>query len=151
MKILMNAFLLSCCILFAIGCADSNSDHSESVSIEQLDGNAFLFVVEKEIEESIAEGFTIDDSLYIEVENGDKYTVSFSEDHATVLINPDNLSGLLETEENEILEYNIDEGYFSGGRFVVWIEDGSFYAELTEYGSGVPIIASEKGSLFEIE
>ena len=151
MKILINALLLGCYVLFAIGCANSSSDDAESTSMEQLDGNAFLFVVEQEIEESITEGFTIDDSLYVEVENGDEYTVSFSADHATVSIDPGTLSGILETEENEILDYSIDEGYFAGGRFIVWIENGDFYAELTEYGSGVPIIASEKGCLIKIE
>jgi hypothetical protein len=151
MKIFINVLLLSCCLFFAIGCADSSSDDSETPSIEQLDGNDFLFVVEQEIEESITEGFTIDDSFYVEVENGREYTVSFSADHANVSINPGNLSGQLETEENKILEYSIVEEYFAGGRFIVWIEDGDFYAELTEYGSGVPIIASEKGSLTEFE
>lgn len=120
------AVLLVCLILMVVGCGDSSDENEEQASVEQLDGNTFSFVVEREIEEIVTEGFTIDDSLYVEVENGDEDTVSFSGDHENVSINSVDLSGSLEAEENGILEYNIDDGFFSGGRFVVWAEDSFF-------------------------
>ncbi len=106
---------------------------------------------QKEIEQSITDSFTVDDYLYIDVEDGDEYTISFSSDRNNILIEPNNLSGVLESYENEKLEYNINDGYFAGGRFLVWVENNIFNAELTEYGSGVPIIASGKGFLTEIK
>ena len=147
MKVLKNALLLSCLIFTVIGCDESCSGNEEPVSFDQLDGNAFLFVVEQKIEGSVTDGFSIDDSLYVAVENGNLYTVSFSVDHSKISINPGDLSGSLETETDEILKYVIDDGFFAGGRFVVWIENRRFHAELTEYGSGVPVVASEKGTL----
>ncbi len=134
-----------------VGCIDTSNENEGPTSVEQLDGSTFLFVVKQEIEESVMDSFTIDDSLYVVVENGDEYTVSFSDDHSNVSINPGDLLGSLESEENGILQYVIDDGFFAGGRFVIWIEDSQFHAELTVYGSGVPIIASVKGSLTEAE
>lgn len=142
----MKYVMLSCIVLALFGCNGSSVMNGEPASIEQLDGHTFLYVVEREIEGPLQD-FTIDDSLYVEVGDGDEYEVEFSEDHASVLITPGELQGSLQTEENDSLEYNISDGYFAGGRFVVWIEDEKFYAELTEFGSGIPIIASGKGSL----
>lgn len=42
--------------------------------------------------------------------------------------------------------FDLDGGTFAGGRFQVW-DDGGLQAELTLFGSGVPIASSERGSL----
>jgi hypothetical protein len=36
---------------------------------------------------------------------------------------------------------------WAGGRFVIWSGDRSLQAEMTIYGSGVPIVTSERGRL----
>jgi len=152
MKNLKLKLLLCFTILTVIGCYDSessNESNGEKTSFEQLNGNSYLFLVEKEIEQSITDSFIIENSLYVDVEDGDEYTISFSSDRKNISIEPRGLSGILESEENEKLEYNIEDGYFAGGRFLVWIENNIFNAELTEYGSGVPIVASGKGPLTE--
>ena len=154
MKNLKMILLLCFTTLALIGCYDSESSdesNGEETSFEQLNGNSFLFLVEKEIEQSITDSFSIDESLYMDVEDGDEYTISFSSDRRNISIEPNDLSGVLESSENEKLEYNINNGYFAGGRFLVWIENNVFNAELTEYGSGVPIIAGGKGLLTEIK
>lgn len=133
--------------LIVLGCGVGSSD--ENVSFKDINGNDFLFSVVEEIQESIIDGSTIDESFYFNVENGDEYTISFSEDHKHVFITPGALSGTLDFEENKTLEYNIDNGFFAGGRFVIWIENSIYNAELTEYGSGVSIIASGKGPLIK--
>ncbi|GAK54630.1 hypothetical protein U14_05917 [Candidatus Moduliflexus flocculans] len=150
MNTFRKAVLLSWLILMVIACDNSNSYSEEKTSIEQLDENTFLFVVEQKIEKSIIDGNSIDDSLYVEVENGETYTISFSDAHKHVSITPGELSGSLESEENDILQYRIDEGYFAGGRFEVRIENNLLYGVLTEYGSGVWIVASEKGHLSQV-
>jgi hypothetical protein len=43
--------------------------------------------------------------------------------------------------------FDLQEGTFAGGRFVVWSTKQGLQAELTIYGSGVPIISSERGAL----
>lgn len=46
------------------------------------------------------------------------------------------------------ISYNLNEGLMAGGRFLFWLaEDGSRQAEFTIYGSGVPIIQSDRGPL----
>jgi hypothetical protein len=47
------------------------------------------------------------------------------------------------------LHYDLTAGVFAGGRFEVW-DDGFLRAELTIYGSGVPIVSSARGDLVEI-
>lgn len=42
--------------------------------------------------------------------------------------------------------FELDGGTFAGGRFEVW-DDGGLQAELTLFGSGVPIASSERGAL----
>jgi hypothetical protein len=55
-------------------------------------------------------------------------------------------SGRLKSSTDEQAWYEpIDQG--AGGRFVVWEDAGGLQGELTFYGSGVPIISSERGSL----
>lgn len=43
--------------------------------------------------------------------------------------------------------YWLQEGTFAGGQFVWWKGERGLEAELTMFGSGVPIISSERGSL----
>lgn len=47
----------------------------------------------------------------------------------------------------EPLLYNLNEGTFAGGRFVVWSGRNGLQGELTIYGSGVYIISSERGTI----
>ena len=57
------------------------------------------------------------------------------------------MTGNIETNAEDLRRYEIEEGLFAGGRFIVWIADDHFEAELTVYGSGVPIVTSERGRL----
>jgi hypothetical protein len=46
-----------------------------------------------------------------------------------------------------VLRYTLTDGLFAGGRFVVRRGETSFEAELTVYGSGIAIVASQRGHL----
>jgi hypothetical protein len=46
-----------------------------------------------------------------------------------------------------MLRYELTEGAFAGGRFVIGSVASGLEAELTLYGSGVPIASSERGAL----
>jgi hypothetical protein len=89
----------------------------------------------------------LDETDYEAVENGASYRVSFSEDMTTISIMPDSVSGILAENKEEYMAYDLNSGLFAGGRFLVWIVDGRFSGEYTIYGSGFPIISSERGSL----
>jgi hypothetical protein len=56
----------------------------------------------------------------------------------------------LEQENAERLIYSLVAGVFAGGRIVVWREAGGIQAELTIYGSGVPVVRSERGSVHTV-
>ena len=45
------------------------------------------------------------------------------------------------------LRYELTTGTVAGGRFVVWSTARGLEAELTLYGSGIPIVSSERGRL----
>jgi hypothetical protein len=45
------------------------------------------------------------------------------------------------------LRYELSTGTFAGGRWIVWNTARGLEAELTLYGSGVPIVSSERGRL----
>jgi hypothetical protein len=45
------------------------------------------------------------------------------------------------------LSFDLGSGTFAGGRFVVWQAAHGLQAELTIYGSGLPIVQSERGAL----
>ena len=59
--------------------------------------------------------------------------------------------GPIEIDEDDIRQYELGEDLLAsprtGGRFRVWVEDDHFEAEYTIYGSGVPIVLSERGTL----
>lgn len=45
------------------------------------------------------------------------------------------------------IHYDLGDGTFAGGRFVFWLDDdGGYQAEFTLYGSGRPIVQSDRGA-----
>ena len=51
------------------------------------------------------------------------------------------------TSGTKAIAYDLHEGTFAGGRFVVWPDEQTLQAELTIYGSGLPIVLSVRGRL----
>ena len=119
--------------------------------------NDFVFEVNR-IYEYSGEGYPMGDlqeSQYSKTTDERQHDVGFSDDGEKVTINwlvqePTELvligAQKVPYLENSI-EYDIQDGYLPGGRFTVWITDSRFEAELTIYGSGVPISMSERGDL----
>jgi hypothetical protein len=75
------------------------------------------------------------------------YSVTVSEDVSRVSIGAEPWIGELTSDDASTLIFNLTDGTFAGGRFVVWSEAQGLQAELTLYGSGVPITQSERGTL----
>src|SRR3989339_328335 len=79
--------------------------------------------------------------------DGDGYLVVFSNGQESVAVGDTPLLGEQASYADGRREYDLTTGTFAGGRFIVWPGAAGLQAELTIYGSGVPIISSERGAL----
>jgi hypothetical protein len=84
---------------------------------------------------------------YQPVSPGSTYPIEVRDQAARVSVGSAPLNGSRTTETEESVVYDLSEGTFAGGRFVVWADNQGLQAELTIYGSGRPIVKSERGNL----
>jgi hypothetical protein len=87
---------------------------------------------------------TIPDSCYKHPDSLDSYSVRFSSEKDTVFIGI--WKGVKSSTSAGKIHYNFINGA-AGGRFVLRYTTVPYQAELTIYGSGVPVIFSERGYL----
>ncbi|MBN1948002.1 MAG: hypothetical protein JW797_20205 [Bradymonadales bacterium] len=92
----------------------------------------------------------LEEEDYEPVEDGASYTVLVSGGWEFVSIGDTPLVGRLTATTSGYLWYDITDGAFAGGRFLVWVGEAGLQAELTLYGSGLPIVASERGALVSV-
>ncbi len=89
---------------------------------------------------------TIADSAYKAVAGGPVYQVVASAGGRQVTI-----AGTVQARRvkatDTVVQYDVYQGAFAGGRFVVRSSSEGLQAEFTIYGSGVPIARSERGLL----
>ncbi len=119
-----------------------------------LFGNNFAFKVDEIADHpdpSLLYQGSIPDQFYLPTD-GPTYRVSFSSDGSTVTISgtPDPTVTGTRTDaaaDPNTVQYFLNDGTFAGGRFAVWIEGETFKAEYSLYGSGLPVLKSERGSL----
>ena len=134
-------------LMISCGAADSDDEYSDRFSL--LDGNSFVLEIDRIIEMPDAK-LPMDDfqeSDYIRISEGSQYHVSFTKFGHVVTIEPGAISGRKINDDGELKIYELYEDVFAGGRFVIWMCNDSLEAELTIYGSGVPVIQSERGYL----
>jgi len=80
--------------------------------------------------------------------SGKSYTISFSSDGKIVTVEPGTMRGERDQAATGTLGYyNLTGGVFAGGRLVIRKVQEKQEGELTIYGSGVPIVLSERGEL----
>lgn len=87
---------------------------------------------------------------YVPVDDGVSYALVVSEGWQRVTVEPDGqppFMGKLIAGSAGALQYELDGGTFAGGRVSIWAATAGLEAELTLYGSGVPIVSSERGGL----
>ena len=92
----------------------------------------------------------LDDNDYTPVNDDTTYEVVIAEAWQSVSVKAqggDPLSGKLTTTRDGILFYELTEGAFAGGHVAIRAAPSGLDAELTLYGSSVPITSSERGSL----
>lgn len=93
-------------------------------------------------------GGTLSDSDYQETEPRDRYAVKVTGNDVEVTpLEPsafvDVMRGRLARESDGARSFELDDGLPAGGRFVVRGDEG----ELTIFGSGRPVVSSERGAL----
>jgi hypothetical protein len=129
---------------------------ADAAGLSQLDGNSYTLVVDRIANNPDVQfpADPLEEAEYEQTDQGNRYQVSFSEDAETVSVTGELsagetvvMPGSMETDAEGFRRYGIEEGLFAGGRFVVWTANDHFEAELTIYGSGVPIARSERGRL----
>jgi hypothetical protein len=89
---------------------------------------------------------------YNPVNEGPQYGVRFSEECDEVELTGHNLMGdpavgYISADSDEFIRFEFQ--YWAGGRLNVWSLGDNLEVELTQYGSGVPIVNSERGELLE--
>ena len=142
-------------IIFLQCCSDDGPSNNSSgidadAEFSQLNGNSYILSVNR-ISDHPDVQFPFEElheDNYVESTQDVQYEINFSDDIQTITIVSDVLiSGEIETDDEILKNYSLTNGLFAGGRFNVWIVDKHFEAEFTVYGSGVPIIKSERGVL----
>ncbi len=96
----------------------------------------------------------LDDADYTPVDDAAGWSLLVSDHRDTIALtdiadDTKTIDGTLGDPVGDRLHYDLTEGVFAGGRFEVW-DDGFLRAELTIYGSGVPIAQSARGDLVQI-
>jgi hypothetical protein len=138
-------YLLVISLLFVKCNKEENSDKSFSL----LNGNTYTLEIDRILDRKdvMYPSEPFQESNFESVNNGDEYTIIFSNDGKSVTIDPGSIKGNLMSNVGNKKQYELSEGLFAGGRFLVWEKDGNFEAEYTVYGSGVPILGSQRGKL----
>ena len=149
MKQIIHIVICFSLLLLLVRCEVSDQSYKNVAEFSLLDGNEFELKVDR-ISERPDVQFPMDDlkgSDYRETNEGAVYNVTLSEDGQMVIIEPGSIRGVKVMNGDKSKLYELEEGVFAGGRFIVWIRNNRFEAELTIYGSGVPIVKSERGYL----
>jgi hypothetical protein len=92
----------------------------------------------------------LDESDYERVIDGPAYRVAVSDGGRQVTVGERPLRGERTTTTDSAVEFSLTpdmSGAPGGGRLVVWTAGGGLQAELTIYGSGRPIVKSERGAM----
>lgn len=140
-------FFLCLVFVFCIMCTKQTAN--DDTVFSSLNGHVYIMKVDR-IAQRPGVGFPGDDldESYYTVTNEDiTHEITFSEDGQLVTIKPGPVSGT-KTKDGKVSKYyDLGNSLFAGGRLVIWITNRNIEAEYTVYGSGVPVIRSERGKL----
>jgi hypothetical protein len=143
----LNVYL---CIVFVL-CAmcKKQIDNNDTIDFSLLNGGDYILKVDR-VSNAPNVQFPRDslyESNYTVINEDIRHEVTFTEDGKMISIKPGPVMGE-KTKDGEISKYyELVDGLFAGGRFIIWINNEKFEAEYTIYGSGLPIIKSERGKL----
>jgi len=147
--------VITCCAFQAAG--GQGAADRIAVGLDQFADGKWVFRVDRAI---LVERLglnrhseAVDESEYRPISKGSTYPILVSDHAKRVEIDGKKRTAVhppmkgLRSSPMEPVVYKLDEGTFSGGRFVVWSGTNGLQGELTIYGSGVPLISSERGAI----
>jgi hypothetical protein len=111
-----------------------------------VDG-AWTFIVDREAVrgKDTLPSYQFAESDYEPVSPGRTYPVVLSDNGTRLSVGSSGLVGARSDTTADRIVFTLTQ--WAGGRFVIWSRDHSLQAERTIYGSGVPIVTSERGRL----
>ncbi len=89
----------------------------------------------------------LDETAYQPVTGGAAYRVLVSDEGRQVAIGEAPIRGTRTAATDSLLHYDLGAGTAAGGRLEVWPKGDGLQGELTLYGSGRPIVKSERGHI----
>lgn len=151
MKTSIRILMLLFIIVFLSKC--NSQTPSQAVEIQnplQLAG-IYTFQVTRVAEHPIIQfpSDTLSEDKYKLYSGVKKYEIMFSSKGNRISIQSDSIVGKKSYQTKQQIKFDLLQGVFAGGRFLIWRKGQSIEAEFTIYGSGVPIIRSERGLLIK--
>ena len=122
------------------GCGKEDKSTGNNSQIPPCAGE-YVFTVTDTLKRQSAAG-----GQYFPDSSGRSYCVRFYSGKDSVSLKGDSVIGVLDTIRNDSLIYAI-VNLFAGGRFIAWPDTAPSRAEYTVYGSGLPVVWSERGTL----
>jgi hypothetical protein len=115
-------------------------------------GKTYKLKVDREVKnpQTVLPLAELNENYYTKLENVEvRYTVSISKSGEKITIEggEKTMTGVKYKTEKKMIYYQLTNGVFAGGRFIIRQQKNELNAELTIYGSGFPVIASERGVL----
>lgn len=139
----------------ACGQASRPADSSESELRQTFHDGVWVFTVDRALRVGTATvgvpTAPLSETDFAPVDGGARYRLAVSEAAARIEVVESQMVARLEQATTERLTYDIVDGAFAGGRIVVWREPSGIQGELTIYGSGLPVVRSERGSVREVQ
>jgi hypothetical protein len=146
----MRGIIAFLCIVFVLcTMCKKQIKTNDNIDFSSLNGGNYILKVDR-VSQAPDVQFpkdSLDETYYTTTIEDIQHEVTFSENGQMVSIKPGPVSGE-KTKDGKVSKfYDLRDGLFAGGRFIIWIINDSFEAEYTIYGSGIPIIKSERGKL----
>jgi len=147
----MKTFSAMLFLLFLLtGCSMEKTTNELTTDPLMLVGHSFVLQVDRAVKAPFMKGPLVElaETDYTVSVSGKSYSVTFSSDGKLVTLEPGSILGERgQTATGTLGFYNLTGGVFAGGRVVIRKVQEKLEGELTIYGSGVPIVLSERGSL----
>ncbi len=140
-------YLCTVTLLFTM-CSKQIDDAGNS-NFSLLNGNKYIIEVDRilNLQNIHFPNDKLEEDDYFKIYEPIHYNIEFSKDGKAISIEPGSLKGELKNNSEKSITFELIKGVFAGGRFTIWKNSEFFEFENTIFGSGVPIIKSERGKL----
>jgi hypothetical protein len=140
------------CVAAVVCCGGNEPSEQRVVSPEvAFSDGTWVLSVDRSLRTGVsAVGFpsdTLPESAYAAVSDGPRYTLVVTDGASRVVVQETGMAGGLEKRQGGLFWFELTGGRPAGGRLLVWAAESELQGEVTLYGSGLPVIRSERGRL----